>query len=313
MNGLKNKILLILIMVLSAQQITGQTVVLKKNAGISGSCVYFGDIAFFYTGSGKSDEKNVNHEFQKCLMPVPLQKKTITSSTVKKIMDQKGILYDQLKGSKSVVIFPVFRKVSKEELAERISAIIRNKERLDENIIVSVKEDIVFPENSAMEIRLSNGYSSGEKVALFAPVANNEVSSESIEVPYTLKKQVLHYHAASFIKAGERVDKSKVITENTLVDLSQKEIFDQVPVGYEALEDIQEGSTLNYTNIKKIVDINRYDKVKVILDNSLFYIEFDGIAREEGAMGQNIEVTSLKNKKVIITEIQAPGIVRIIN
>jgi len=313
MNGLKNKFFLLLIITLSAQQITGQTVVLKKHVEISGNCVHFDDIAFFYGGRGKAFEKNVTNESQKCLMPVPLQKKIITVSGVKKILDQKGILYDQLKGSKSVVLLPVFRKVSKEELTERISTILRNKDRFDENIIVSVKEDIFFPENSAMDIRLSNDYLSNEKAAFFATIANNEISSDSIEVIYTLKKKVLQYHAASFIKAGERIDKSKVVIENILVNFFQKEIFDQVPVGYEALEDIQEGNTLDFTNIKKIVDINRYDKVKVILDNPLFYIEFDGIAREEGAMGQNIEVTSLKNKKAIITEIQAPGIVRIIN
>mgnify|MGYP000201927981 FL=1 len=104
------------------------------------------------------------------------------------------------------------------------------------------------------------------------------------------------------IEKGERVDGKdfefkevySTLTPSDFLskeDIEQGELYLKVPVG--------KGEVLRKTHIREDIAIRKGDRVKIVLNSGIIYIEFPGLALSNAKEGEIIKVRNMSSNKIV--------------
>ncbi len=117
-----------------------------------------------------------------------------------------------------------------------------------------------------------------------------------------IDKKVMIPVAKRRIEKGERVDVKdfdfkevySTLTPADFLskeDIEQKDLYLKVPVG--------KGEVLRKTHLREDIAIRKGDRVKIVLNSGMIYIEFPGLALSNAKEGETIKVRNLSSNKIV--------------
>jgi flagella basal body P-ring formation protein FlgA len=104
------------------------------------------------------------------------------------------------------------------------------------------------------------------------------------------------------IEKGERVDEKdfefkevySTLTPSDFIskeDIEQKELYLKVPVG--------KGEVLRKTHLREDIAIRKGDRVKIVLNSGIIYVEFPGLALSNAKEGETVKVRNMSSNKIV--------------
>ncbi|MFN3168662.1 MAG: flagellar basal body P-ring formation chaperone FlgA [Phycisphaeraceae bacterium] len=124
-------------------------------------------------------------------------------------------------------------------------------------------------------------------------------------------RRVIAVIASEPVKRGELINRRQVrLREVRVDDVRQSYLIDtSLVVGQVAATQIDAGELVTNSNIRLPVAVNRRERVSVELRSRGLKITFNGIAQDEGAVGERIEVQNPQTKEVFVATVQRRGLV----
>jgi len=104
------------------------------------------------------------------------------------------------------------------------------------------------------------------------------------------------------IEKGERVDEKdfefkevySTLAPSDFIskeDIEQKELYLKVPVG--------KGEVLRKTHLREDIAIRKGDRVKIVLNSGIIYVEFPGLALSNAKEGETVKVRNMRSNKIV--------------
>jgi len=115
------------------------------------------------------------------------------------------------------------------------------------------------------------------------------------------------------IRRGEELSVGDFVIERREVTRSSDKIVEitQSLTGNRAATTIPSGKTLEKRMIEPIPTIYRGDEVRIRCDIGQMQITTIGIAKDDGCLGDQIDVMNKDTRKRIVAEVKAPGLVEV--
>lgn len=129
-------------------------------------------------------------------------------------------------------------------------------------------------------------------------------------VPFALEGETVRseWRAARFIRSGAVVVPEDVRRLEVRAGLALRRApYHDSPVGLVARKNVREGAPLSQDLFGRMITVKKGDKVVVRSDNELICVEIQGVALEEGDVGDTIAVRNLKSGRSIRAVVRGPG------
>ena len=215
-----------------------------------------------------------------------------------------------------VKVYGAAQKLTGEELAGTVYEFLKNRAkpewknwRLER---LNIPEEIILPPGKIrVEPRISNpGELSPGSLFLRLEIFVNGESYRSLPVTCRLRAE-----GEVFVTARD-LERLTVLTaadyRGELRELTGEEILiPPAPGEYRTVRPIQAGKILRTRDLKPVPVIGKGSKVKIIARGKTFFAAVDGVAQEDGGLGQEIAVKNIESGKVIRATVSGPGEVEV--
>lgn len=136
-----------------------------------------------------------------------------------------------------------------------------------------------------------------------------QVAGQSETVSARVQKRVIAVVAGEVINRGELIHRRQMRLREVLIDDEEQACLSDTSLiaGQVADRTIKAGQLITASSIKRPVAVKRRQQIAIELNHGGIKITFNGIAQEQGAVGEAIEVFNPKTKQRFTGTIVGPG------
>ncbi len=279
---------------------------LKKFAKVKGETVYLKDIA-------KVKAEGEEPAFINFLKNLPVTQSPHPTSNISISREQLIYLFQRnhistndfkIRGASSCIIVRDYKKLSTEEIENKIRKFIKRNFKDTELISINLpnKTFLIPSENVLQKVVLRS--ESLKHIYFDYQIYEDGKLIYKIPITANIKKYM------KVVKAKREIPKGKILTSEDLkiaeIEFKRRSGYIteiENAVGKVAKRDIKEGTVIKNSLLKPDYKVKKRKKVKIIYRNKNINIELMGLALEDGAVGDVIRVKNISSGKVILCKV----------
>ncbi|ACO03739.1 MULTISPECIES: flagellar basal body P-ring formation chaperone FlgA [Persephonella] len=294
------KVSIFLIILISLPALSKTEIRLKKEVELERDTVYLSDIA---------DIKSDNRKFEEFLSGIKIhklkkRKEKISRDFIKNVLKNNYIDLSRIvfTGADNTLLRKKIHRITQRSVEDEIRSFIKSRYRDLKIVSINIpKFSIETDGKLEREIREIN--STGSYIYLSYRVFKDGVELKKLRISVKYRKLRRVIAAKRYIKKGE------IITEEDIrfikTDKNVRKPFTDIKdiVGSTAKIDISENDVITERMVIPDYKVKRKDYVKVIYSRNSIRIEIQGVALENGKLGDLIKVKNISSGKVLICKV----------